>query len=234
MGITSVFPQDVFPKLGLQLRDSVLQTWIVMIVLVGLAFLVRNKYRSWDPPRWQLAIEFVVEYIENLVVSIASKPLPELVPFLTTMISFIAISNLLGLVPVLQAPTRDLNTTIALSLVSLVATQYYGIRRRGLKGYWDSLASPVFMLPLSLLGWASRLLSMSLRLFGNIMAGEVIGAVMFDLLPVLGPLPMNLLGAITSVLQALVFTVLTLVFTVDAMGAEDASSAQLSARTETA
>ena len=234
MGIDSVFPKVLFSVFGVPVRDSVLHTWIVMVVLVGLAFVVRDKYRAWDPPKWQLAIEFVVEYIDDLVVSIAAKPLPELIPLLTTMIVFIAIANLLGLLPIFQAPTRDLNTTIALSLVSLVATQYFGIRRRGLKGYWESLASPIFMVALSLLGWASRLMSMSLRLFGNIMAGEVIGGVMFMLLPVLGPLPMSLLGAITSVLQALVFTVLTLVFTVDAMGTEDASSSQLSARAETA
>ena len=83
----------------------------------------------------------------------------------------------------------------------------------------------VIMLPLNLLGQVSRMLSMALRLFGNILASEIIGKVMFMLLPLLGPLPMNFMGIITGVLQSLVFTVLTLVFIVEAMGEETEESA---------
>jgi F-type H+-transporting ATPase subunit a len=172
--------------------------------------------------------------VDGLVVGIASRSLPEVIPLLCTMITFVAITSLLGLLPLFQAPTRDLNTTIALSVVSLVATQYFGVRRRGWREYLKSLADPVFMLPLNLIAWASRVMSMSLRLFGNIMAGEVIGGVMFMLLPVLGPLPMNLLGVITNLLQALVFTMLTLVFTIDAMGVEPESSRRSVPARETA
>jgi F-type H+-transporting ATPase subunit a len=184
------------------------------------------KVRMFEPRTWQLAVEFLVEYIDELIRDLAGRAMPELVPYLCTMIVYIVIANLVGLVPLFLAPTRDLNTTAALSLVSLGSTQYYGIKARGFKGYMRSYIEPVaFMLPLNLLGQFSRVLSMSLRLFGNVLAAEIIGAVMFMLIPVLSPLPLNLLGMITGVLQALVFTVLTLVFVVDAVGIEAQATA---------
>lgn len=222
MGIESVFPWTVFRVAGLPVRDSVLQTWLVMAVLLGVGIWAHGRLRLWDPETWQLAIEYLFEYVESLVTDVGGRALPDVVSYLTTMIAFIALSNLLGLAPVVYAPTRDLNTTLALSLVSLGSWQAIAIRRRGLGAYLRSFVEPmVAMLPLNLLGLVSRVLSMALRLFGNVIAAEMIGAVMFMLVPVLGPLPLNLLGIITGVLQALVFTVLTLVFIVDAIGAEE-------------
>lgn len=222
MGIESVFPWTVFRVAGLPVRDSVLQTWIVMAALLGVGVFAHGRLRVWDPATWQLAIEYLVEYVETLIVDIGGRAFPELVSYLTTMIAFIAFSNLIGLAPVVYAPTRDLNTTLALSLVSLGSWQVLAIRRRGFGAYLRSFVEPMAaMLPLNLLGLVSRVLSMALRLFGNVIAAEMIGAVMFMLVPVLGPLPLNLLGIITGVLQALVFTVLTLVFAVDAMGADE-------------
>jgi F-type H+-transporting ATPase subunit a len=126
------------------------------------------------------------------------------------------------MLPVFQAPTRDLNTTAALSLISLGACQVFGIRKRGFKKYMHTFIEPTaLMLPMTLMSQLSSRLSMALRLFGNVMAGEVIGAVMFMLLPVLAPLPLNILSLITSILQALVFTVLTLVYVIEAIGTQE-------------
>lgn len=226
MGIESVFPRMLFRLAGVPVRDSVLHTWIVMAVLLGVGIWAHDRFRVWEPKTWQLATEYIVDYVEKLVIDTSGRALPELVPYLTTMISFILLANLLGLFPALKAPTRDLNTTLALSVVSLGSWQAYGIRKRGLGAYLRSFIEPVaFMLPLNILGQVSRMVSMALRLFGNVIAGEMIGAVMFMLVPVIAPLPLNLLGMITGVLQALVFTVLTLVFVVDAMGAEEDETA---------
>lgn len=222
MGIEAVFPRFMFPGSGLPIKDTVFQTWIVMAILSGLAIWSSKKYSLWEPKRWQLLLEYIFEYVENLVFDMSGRPIPEIVPYLTTMISYIAIADLLGLVPAFQAPTRDLNTTLALSLTSWASCQYFGYRKRGILGQLHSYIEPaVFMLPLNLLGQFSRILSMALRLFGNILAGEIIGGVMFMLLPLIAPLPLNLLGMVTSVLQALVFTMLTLVFVVDAMGSDE-------------
>ncbi|MBC7235394.1 MAG: F0F1 ATP synthase subunit A [Chloroflexi bacterium] len=217
MEIESVFPKVLFTLGGVPIRDTVVHTWVILAVLVGFAYWARHRYRVWEPRPWQLGVETIVTYVDELIVDIAGRARPELVPFLTTMITFIAIANLLGLVPMLLAPTRDVNTTLALALISLASTYLYSIRARGVGGWLKSYIEPVaFMLPLNLLGEISRVTSMSLRLFGNIVAGEIISAVMFMLVPLLSPLLMNLLGMITGVLQALVFTVLTLVFIIDA------------------
>ena len=225
VGISGVFPKTLFTIAGIPIRDTVLHTWIVVAVLSGLAAWASRRYRTWKPRAWQLALEYIIGYVDGLVISQSGRPIPEIVPFLTTMISFIAISNLLGLLPLFRAPTRDLNTTIALSLVSFGACQYFGIHKRGVKGWLHSFIEPnAVMLPMNLLGIMSRILSMAVRLFGNIVAGEIIGAVFFMLVPLLSPLPMNALGMLVSVLQALVFTVLTLVFIVDAMGPADGAS----------
>lgn len=221
MGIQDVFPKTVFTIYGIPVKDTVLQAALIVLVLGILLIVTHRHYRVWNPPTWQIVVEYLVEYIEGLVRDMAGRALPEVVPLLTTMIVFVAMGNLLGLVPGLKAPTRDLSTTVALSTVALGAWLYFGVRARGLAGYLRSYLEPMaFMLPLNLLGLFSRLLSMTLRLFGNVIAGEVISAVMFGLVPVLAPLPLALLGMITSVLQALVFTVLTFVFIVDAMGLE--------------
>ncbi len=228
MDIQAIFPQTLFWVSSVPIKDTVVHTWVVMAVLIGLAFAARNKYRAWGPTSWQLVVETVVSYVDELIVDIAGRPMPELIPYLTTMISFIAIADLLGLVPTLKAPTRDLNTTLALSLISLGSTYYYAIRAKGVGGWLKSFIEPVaLMLPLNILGHVSRLASMALRLFGNIVAGEIIGGVIFMLVPLLAPLPMSLLGAITGVLQALVFTVLTLVFVIDSAGQADEKPASV-------
>ena len=222
MSIDGLFPHPVLYIHGIPINDTVLQALLIVVVLGAFAIVTSRRYRAWGPRPWQLAVEYLVETIENLIRDTAGRPLPELVPFLTTMILFIGVSNILGIFPLLQAPTRDLNTTMALSVVALGSWIYFGVRANGLGGYLHTFIEPVFlMMPLNVLGYFSRLLSMTLRLFGNIVAAETIGAVLFALVPVLGPLPLTLLGLITSVLQALVFTMLTFVFIVDAMGQEE-------------
>jgi F-type H+-transporting ATPase subunit a len=222
VSIESLFPQTVFHLLGIPVKDSVLQAFLIVLVLGAFAIITSRQYRVWGPRPWQLVVEYLVETVENLVRDTSGRSLPQVIPFLTTMITFIAVGNILGIFPLLQAPTRDLNTTIALSLVALGSWVYFGVQSRGIGGYARSFIEPVaLMLPLNLLGFFSRVLSMTLRLFGNIIAAETISAVLFALVPVLGPLPLTILGLLTSVLQALVFTVLTFVFIVDAMGQEE-------------
>jgi len=222
MGVEAVFPKVLFSVGGIPIKDTVVHTWVVIAILAGLAMWARERYCTWEPKGWQLAIEYLMDYINNLSINMSGRSFPQIIPFLTTMITFIAVSNLLGLLPVFQAPTRDLNTTAALSLISLGACQAFGIKKRGFKKYLHTFIEPTpIMLPMTLMSQLSSRLSMALRLFGNVMAGEIIGAVMFLLFPVLGPLPLNLLSIITSVLQALVFTVLTLVYVIEAMGTQE-------------
>jgi F-type H+-transporting ATPase subunit a len=211
------------------IRDTVLHSWILdrWCSVAGAVWAHRRICKCGTRKTWQLAVEYIVDYIEKLIRRYhGPRHCPQLVPYLTTMISYILLANLLSTFPLLSSPTRDLNTTLALSVVSFGSWHYYGIQKRGLGPYLHSFIEPmVFLLPLNILGLVSRVVSMALRLFGNVIAGEMIGAVMFMLVPLLIPLPLSALGMITGVLQALVFTVLTLVFVVDAIGSEEDEAA---------
>ena len=218
--------QAVFPKTltigSWPVSDTVVYTWIVVAIVATLGLLAFRRFRVWRPRRWQLLIEVLWDYVEELVINSGGQPQHDMVAYLVTMIFFVGLANLLGLVPVFKSPTRDLNTTLALSLVSLASSHYFAARKNGLLGALRRFVEPSFLLlPLTLLGEFSRVLSMALRLFGNVLAGEIVGAVMFMLVPLIAPLPLNALGAITGVLQALVFTTLTVVFMLDAMGSDE-------------
>jgi F-type H+-transporting ATPase subunit a len=225
VGIEGFTPQTHY-LLNIPIKDTVWHTWVIIGLLIGFAIWAYRRVRVWEPKTWQLAVEWVIEYVQGLVRDMSGRSVPEVMPLLITMISFIAIANLFGLVPSFYAPTRDMSTTLALSLVAFGASQYYGISKRGIGGYIKSFFEPVvFMLPLNLIGLVSRILSMALRLFGNVIAGELIGTVVFALVKPLAPLPLSLLSSITGVLQALVFTILSLVFILDAMGNAEESVA---------
>ena len=126
----------------------------------------------------------LVEFISNIIKDIMSREnIDKFMPLLGTLIIFITISNVLGVFPLLSAPTSDINTTVALSLVIFFAIHFYGVAANGFFKYFKDMASPIFMLPLEIIGQISRTLSLSLRLFGNILSGELIASIVFSLVP---------------------------------------------------
>ncbi|MCD6302717.1 MAG: F0F1 ATP synthase subunit A [Anaerolineae bacterium] len=217
-GITDVFPKTEFLILGLPVRDSIIHSWIITVILLASAAWARERLRTWEPRPWQLAIEYFYDYVRKLTQDYGARALPDVIPLIGTMLAYIAIANLLGLLPLLQAPTRDINVTAALSIISLGAVWYFGIKERGAVIYLRQ-----FLNPLNLVSEISRALSMALRLFGNIMAGELIVATVFLLVPPVAPILFNALTMITSVIQALVFAILTLAFIVNASGVQTRS-----------
>jgi F-type H+-transporting ATPase subunit a len=220
MGIEEVFPKSIT---ALHIPDIVVQTWIIMAALTLLAY-IAGKRLQLRPRGWQHLIEMGADFVDNLILQRSRRPVRGLFELLATMMLYIAVANLLGLIPELRAPTRSLNTTVALAIISFFSVQYFGVRERGVIKYARSFVQPLaFMLPLNILGQVSRTVAMSLRLFGNVIAGEIIAAVMFQLLPLFGPIPFNLLGALTGVIQALVFTFLTVTFITEAIGDKKAS-----------
>jgi F-type H+-transporting ATPase subunit a len=140
------------------------------------------------------------------------RPAEPYLSFLGTLTIFIAVANIIGIVPAVVSPTRDINTPVALALVVFFSVYYFGIREKGLWGYFKALASPIFMLPMELISHVSRALSLTLRLFGNIISTELIVAVVFALVPLIVPLPLVAFSMLTGVLQAYIFTVLAAVY----------------------
>ncbi|MGL5511278.1 MAG: F0F1 ATP synthase subunit A [Microcoleaceae cyanobacterium] len=203
----------------LKLHGQVLlASWFVMGVLLLAAFLAtRNIERV--PTGMQNFMEYALEFIRNLAKDqIGEKDYRRWVPFVGTLFLFIFVSNWSGaLVPwkliklpagELAAPTSDINTTIALALLTSLAYFYGGISKKGL-GYFAGYAQPVaFMVPFKIIEDFTKPLSLSFRLFGNILADELVVGVLVLLVPLFIPLPLMILGLFLSAIQALIFATL--------------------------
>ena len=204
-----VFPHEVFQIFGIPIRDTVLHTWILMGAFILLAYLF-NRYSRLRPRAWQMPFEAVVEFAVKLVEDMIGPHAERYLPLIGTLVLFIASASVLGIFPALGSPTRDINTTFALAVVVFIAVHYYGIQEHGAGGYLKHLMEPnVIVFVLNIIGQFSRTLSLTVRLFGNIIASEMIVAVIFVLVPAGAAIPLQLLGMFTALLQAYVFTVLT-------------------------
>jgi F-type H+-transporting ATPase subunit a len=200
-----IIPQVVFTLFGLPITTTVVATWCAMVMIVGL-ILILSK---WMPS----ALEMIVEFLVGLVSGVMDeKQAEEYLPLLGSLAIFIAISNSLGIFPLLSAPTADINTTIALSLAVFFGVHIYGIQKKGLLGYFKGLATPGIMLPFEVIGQVSRTFSLALRLFGNVISGELIAAIVFGIVPLVAPLPFVALGLFFGLLQAYIFTALSALY----------------------
>jgi F-type H+-transporting ATPase subunit a len=202
-----------------QVHGQVLITsWIVLGIIAVLAFLGNSNLKP-TPDGFQNFTELVTEFIRDLAkTQIGEKEFLAWVPFLGTIFLFIFVSNWSGaLLPwrllelpngELAAPTNDINTTVALALLTSVSYFYAGIRKKGL-GYFKRYVQPAaFLLPINILEDFTKPLSLSFRLFGNILADELVVGVLVALVPLIVPIPIMLLGVFTSAIQALVFATL--------------------------
>lgn len=200
-----------FMVFGIGIRDTVVTTWVMMLLVLTVGIVVGRRQPA--------ALEMIVDFLSDSISGIMGSPAAPYLPLLGSLAVFIAAANTMGIFPGLHAPTRDINATLALALVVFFSVHYFGIRSKGLMGYLRSLADPIFLLPLEIIGQISRTLSLSLRLFGNILSGELIVAIIFALLPLFVPLPMVGLSIFTGLLQAYIFTALATVYVASAVHA---------------
>ncbi|MEM8503491.1 MAG: F0F1 ATP synthase subunit A [Cyanobacteria bacterium P01_D01_bin.1] len=213
---------------GLNVHGQVFITsWVVCGLLIGVAFLAsRNVERI--PSGLQNLMEYALDFIRNLAKDqIGEKEYRPWVPFVGTLFLFIFVSNWAGaLIPwklihipsgELTAPTNDINTTVALALLTSLAYFYAGFRKRGL-GYFKRYIEPTpILLPINILEDFTKPLSLSFRLFGNILADELAVGVLVLLVPLFVPLPLMVLGLFTSAIQALIFATLAAAYIGEAM-----------------
>ena len=211
-------------RLGnLQLHGQVLLTSWFVIGLLLIAAIAANRNPQRIPRGIQNLMEYALEFIRDLAKNqIGEKEYRPWVPFIGTLFLFIFVSNWSGaLLPwklihlpsgELAAPTSDINTTVALALLTSLAYFYAGFRKRGL-GYLAKYIQPTpILLPINILEDFTKPLSLSFRLFGNILADELVVAVLVLLVPFIVPMPVMLLGLFTSAIQALVFATLAAVY----------------------
>ena len=205
-------PHVVFTVGPLQVTNTVVHTWIIMAI-VSVLFIVLGRRLKVRPTRFQNALEWGVEALDNLIEGLIPHQPRVFLPIVGTLAIFIAASNLGGLIPGLKSPTTDLNTPLAMAIVVFFSVHYYGIRAKGIIGHLKHYVEPIFiMLPIEIASELARTMSLTFRLFGNILGEEIVIAVLFLILPVLIPVPMMLFSIFTSLIQAYVFTMLTVVY----------------------
>jgi F-type H+-transporting ATPase subunit a len=194
------------------ITESVAATWGIMAVL-GIGSFVAKRRLSLSPSSLQSVMEMLVETVDSQIRdTMAVEPAPYRT-FIGTLFLFVFIANWCTLVPGVEPPTAHIETDAALALLVFVAVIWFGIRAAGLRGYLTSFAvpSPV-MIPINLVESISRIFSLMVRLFGNVMSGVFMVTIVLSLAGLLVPLPLMALDLLTGAIQAYIFAILAAVF----------------------
>ena len=220
-----MFFVKLFELLGLahfaHAYPHVVYSWVVMLLLIGLGLLA-SKGMTMVPTKMQNLFEIIVSGIEEFMVEITGDEGRWLFPIIATIFIYIFACNLIGLVPGFFPPTASLNTTLSCALVVVIFTHVIGLKYHGVK-YIKHFLGPVWwmipiILPIELIGHVARILSLSFRLFGNMMGHELVLGILFALAGLFfAPLPIMALGIFVALVQAFVFFLLSIMYFTGAM-----------------
>lgn len=197
------------------LNATIVFTWAVMAVLVLVSWLAtRGLGPGRARTRWTKGLEAVVSGIRGQIREVSgSDDTDDYLPFIGTLFLFVAASNVLHVIPGWHAPTGSLSTTAALAICVAVSVPLFGIWKSGLKGYLHHYLSPTFfMLPFHLISEISRTMALAVRLFGNIMSGSMVVALLLAIAPLFVPVLMEALDLLIGLIQAYIFAVLAMVY----------------------
>ena len=207
--------QWVFWQHGfIKLNATIAFTWALMLVLtLGSALLTRKLATGRTLSRWQCLLEIVVTAIARQIEEVGLKQPEKYLGFIGTLFLFVAAASLCTVIPGFEPPTASLSTTAALALCVFVAVPAFGIAGQGLRGYLKSYLEPtIVMLPFNIISELSRTLALAVRLFGNMMSGAMIVGILLTITPFLFPIVMTLLGLLTGMVQAYIFSILAAVY----------------------
>jgi F-type H+-transporting ATPase subunit a len=207
----------------IKLNGTIATTWGLMLLLtVGAHLITRRLSSDVITSRWQAALEIIITGIDGQIKEVGLSVPARYIAFIGTLFIFIATANLLTIVPGYEPPTSSLSTTAALALCVFVAVPGFGVARRGWRRYLHSYLEPtVIMLPFNLISELSRTLALAVRLFGNMMSGTMIIAILLTVTPFIFPVAMTLLGLLTGMVQAYIFSILATVYIAAASGDND-------------
>lgn len=193
-----------------KLNATILFTWIVMGILALLAWLTTRRATSATRiPRWQNGLEAIIEFMRRQIAEMTPAGGERLLPFVGSLFLFISLSNLLAVVPRYHPPTGSLSTTSALAACVFVATPVFGVLQTGAGGYLRHFVTPTWiMLPFQVISEISRTVALALRLFGNVMSGTMVIAVLLMVVPLFAPVALHLLELLIGQVQAFIFAVL--------------------------
>jgi F-type H+-transporting ATPase subunit a len=204
------------------LNATIAFTWLVMALLTLVSWLVTRRLSpSTKLSRWQNLLEVLVTGISDQIGQVSRHKPGRYLPFVGTLFLFIATANLLNIFPGYMAPTGSLSTTTALAICVFCAVPIFGIVSEGPLAYLRRYVRPTWlMLPFNVIGEISRTIALAIRLYGNMMSGTVIVAVLLGLTPYFFPVVMQLLGLLTGMIQAYIFAVLAMVYIASAASAQ--------------
>lgn len=210
----------------LRITATLVFTWLTMALMAGTAFAIsRQLVLGPRLPRWQNAMEILVGNICQQIREVTHADPEPYLAFVGTLFLFILCSNLLAIIPGFHPPTGSLSTTVALALCVLVAVPIDALRSRGLGTYLRSYLEPTpLMLPFQLIGEFTRTLALAVRLFGNIMSGNLLAAILLSLAPLFAPVLAHSLGLVFGVIQAYVFAILALIYMTSAAAVSTADA----------
>ena len=206
----TIFWQHGFITINL----TIVTTWAIMLVLVVGSILITRKLKtSIHISRGQCILEMLITFMNKQIKDIGLDKPEQYIGFIGTLFLFIAVSNISIIIPWYEPPTGSLSTTTALAISVFIAVPFFGIEKSGLGGYLKSYLKPTFiMLPFNLISEASRTLALAVRLFGNIMSGGMIVAILLSITPFVFPIVMSALGLLTGTVQAYIFSILATVY----------------------
>ncbi len=205
------------------INSTIFFTWLVMFLLTFGSWLITRNLTSKGPlSRWQNLLEVLITGIEGQIREVSRQEPGPYLPFIGTLFIYIAFSNILGIVPGFTPPTGSLSTTAALAISVFVAVPVFGISRQGILTYLQQYLQPTFfMLPFNIIGELSRTLALAVRLYGNIMSGTIIVAILLTITPLIFPVVMQALGLLTGLIQAYIFAILAMVYIASASQAHE-------------
>ena len=207
--------QMIFWQRGfLKLNGTIAFTWGLMLLLaVGSKLITRKLSTDQNRSRWQNFLEIIVTGMEKQIEEVGLPHPEKYLGFLGTLFLFLATASVCTILPGYDPPTGSLSTTVALALCVFVAVPLFGIADQGVRGYLKSYVEPtVIMLPFNIISEISRTLALAVRLFGNMMSGAMIIAILLTITPFVFPIVMTLLGLLTGMVQAYIFSILAAVY----------------------
>jgi F-type H+-transporting ATPase subunit a len=193
---------------------TIVTTWVIMLALaLGSRLITRKLKTDIHISRWQCILEIVVIGINNEIKDVGLQKPEKYIGFIGTLFLFIVTCNICIIIPWYQPPTGSLSTTAALALCVFMAVPFFGIQQSGFLAYLKSYVQPTFiMLPFNIISEVSRTLALAVRLFGNIMSGGMIVAILLSITPFVFPIVMQALGLLTGTVQAYIFSILAAVY----------------------
>jgi F-type H+-transporting ATPase subunit a len=207
--------QTIFWQLGFfKLNATIAYTWGLMLVLVMGSILVTRKLSTdLQRSRWQNLLEIIVTGMNRQISEVGLKQPEKYLGFLGTLFLFVASASLFTIVPGYEPPTGSLSTTAALAICVFVAVPLFGIEESGLVQYLKAYTRPtIIMLPFNIISEFSRTLALAVRLFGNMMSGTLILAILLTITPYIFPIVLSALGLLTGIVQAYIFSILATVY----------------------